>query len=138
MIFVIKETITNGKLYKEITDIHPFELDFYQKCKKENEQFYLLGTINERWREKHDKVQAQLAVANEENRLLLLERDQLKDNYEKTKVMLSNAEQRLRKQSAELWVAKDSQLRTYDGLAEKADKFDDLVRAFRLALGEEL
>ena len=31
------------------------------------------------------------------------------------------------KLKAQLWVAKDSALRTYDGLAEKADKYDALM-----------
>lgn len=34
-------------------------------------------------------------------------------------------EDELAKKKAELWVAKDAQLRTYDGLAFKADKADE-------------
>lgn len=32
----------------------------------------------------------------------------------------------IQKLEAQLWVARDSQLRTYDGLATKADNYDDL------------
>lgn len=41
-----------------------------------------------------------------------------------TKIM--ELEDELSKTKAELWVAKDSALRTYDGLAQKADKADAL------------
>lgn len=37
-------------------------------------------------------------------------------------------QQQLAKAKAELWVAKDSALRTYDGLAQKADKADEFAK----------
>lgn len=39
---------------------------------------------------------------------------------------------------AKLWVAKDSQLRTYDGLTEKADKYDLAVQALKKINEQEL
>lgn len=50
--------------------------------------------------------------ATEELARLTKERDELKEELAKTK--------------ARLWVAQDAQLRTYDGMAEKADAYDDM------------
>jgi hypothetical protein len=33
----------------------------------------------------------------------------------------------IRKLEAKLWVANDTRLRTYDGLTDKADKYDELI-----------
>lgn len=41
------------------------------------------------------------------------------------------AESRIRELEAQLWVAKDAQLRTYDGLAQKADRADRYEAALR-------
>lgn len=38
---------------------------------------------------------------------------------------LEASEQKIKELEAKLWVAKDNSLRTYDGLAEKADKYDE-------------
>lgn len=38
---------------------------------------------------------------------------------------LRDAEARIKELEAKLWVAKDNSLRTYDGMAEKADKYDE-------------
>lgn len=54
---------------------------------------------------------------------------------------LAAAEKENTELKAKLWVAKDSQLRTYDGLTEKADKYDallSLAREMRSALANNL
>lgn len=38
---------------------------------------------------------------------------------------LEAAEKKIKELEAKLWVAKDNSLRTYDGLADKADKYDE-------------
>lgn len=42
--------------------------------------------------------------------------------------------QLIKELEAKLWVAKDSQLRTYDGLAERADQADELKKKLELAI----
>lgn len=44
---------------------------------------------------------------------------------ETLKIKLQAAEKKIKELEAKLWVAKDSALRTYDGLADKADKYDE-------------
>lgn len=46
----------------------------------------------------------------------------LKQDHE---AALLEAQKEIAELKAKLWVAKDSSLRTYDGLAEKADKYDE-------------
>lgn len=41
------------------------------------------------------------------------------------KTHLHEAQKEIAELEAKLWVAKDSALRTYDGLADKADKYDE-------------
>jgi hypothetical protein len=43
-------------------------------------------------------------------------------------------EAKLKKTEAKLWIAKDSQLRTYDGLAQKADRTEELEAKLKIAV----
>jgi hypothetical protein len=43
--------------------------------------------------------------------------------------LVEELEERIKQLEAQLWVARDSALRTYDGLAQKADMADELAEA---------
>jgi hypothetical protein len=46
--------------------------------------------------------------------------------------LVEELEERIKQLEAELWVARDSALRTYDGLAQKADMADELAEALKI------
>jgi len=69
----------------------------------------------------------------------LKDENELLEKYFKTELApkLSEIEElqsKLKKTEAELWAAKDARLRTYDGLAQKADKADKLEAQLKAAV----